>query len=193
MFDDPTKSGESLLDQTDNIFLLIYTVELTLKLFAFGLWGRKTSFFNNYWNILDFFIVLTSLLDYTLSGLVSINLSALRSLRVLRPLRTISSVRKLKNLVQTIFSALPLLIDVVIITYFYLFIFAIAGLHLFQGALDGQCYNSSTNSYIYLPITGNNQYCSDSTSCPDGYICQAQPYSLNHGASSFNNIFMSFV
>ncbi len=99
MFDDPRQVSGSLLDKMDSIFLLFYSIELSLKIFAFGIWERKTAFFRDSWNNLDFFIVTTSILDFTLSGLVNINLSALRSLRVLRPLRTISTIRKLKNLV----------------------------------------------------------------------------------------------
>jgi hypothetical protein len=50
----------------------------------------NNSYLRDYWNILDFFIVITSILDYILSNSSFPDLKVLRLLRTLRPLRFIS-------------------------------------------------------------------------------------------------------
>jgi hypothetical protein len=93
------------------------------------------SYLRDGWNVLDFVIVLTSLLPYAI-GSSGVNLNSLRSLRgimfkltfsVLRPLRTISSIKDLKVLLETLFSAFPYLINAIIILFFFFLSFAIAG------------------------------------------------------------------
>lgn len=69
---------------------------MCLKIIGMGFILNKGAYIRDAWNLLDFIIVVSSLLPLLLGGSSSINLSVLRSLRVLRPLRTISSIRKLK-------------------------------------------------------------------------------------------------
>jgi hypothetical protein len=63
----------------------------------------------------------------------------LRVLRVLRPLRTISSIRGLKILMQTLFTAIPLLVDTITVLFFYFIIGGIAGNQIFSGLLKNRC------------------------------------------------------
>ena len=55
-------------------------------------------------------------------------MSALRSLRVLRPLRTVNKVKDLKQIMSSLFAAVPLLKDSIIILLFFYCVMAIAGL-----------------------------------------------------------------
>ena len=55
------------------------------------------------------------------------SVSSLRVLRVLRPLRTVSSIKGLKVLMQALFSAMPLLVDTLLVLLFYFLIGGIAG------------------------------------------------------------------
>jgi hypothetical protein len=82
------------------------------------------------WNILDFTIVVSSIIPLFLGG-SSVNLTSLRSLRVLRPLRTVSTIKSLKILLTTIFSAIPYLLNTMLILFFFFTVFAIAGVQLF--------------------------------------------------------------
>ena len=92
-----------------------------------GFITNKGAYLKDGWNILDFIIVVVSLIP-VIFGNSSVNLSSLRSFRVLRPLRTISSIKSLKVLLVTLFSALPYLANTIIILIFFFLIFAIAGL-----------------------------------------------------------------
>jgi hypothetical protein len=115
-------------------FLVAYTVEMGLKIIGMGFVLNKGAYLRDGWNILDFVIVTTSLLPLV-AGTNSINLSSLRSLRVLRPLRTISTIHELKVLLLTLFSAIPQLLNSIIVLFFFFLVFAIAGLQLYQGIL----------------------------------------------------------
>jgi hypothetical protein len=180
---------DSILNQSEMAFFVIYTVELSLKMLGMGLLTKKIGFFRNGWNTLDFFIVGGSLVNILLKDL-NLNLSALRSLRVLRPLKTVSSVKSLKNIILTIFSSLPFLKDIYIILFFFFFLFGIAGLHLFQGVFHQQCFDPVTNAVAFNNPISQTGYCDTDASCPGESVClsyYANPY---FGQTSYDNAIM---
>jgi hypothetical protein len=181
MTDDPT-TDSALNDQTETVFLTIYSTELTLKLIGLGFWSSDHAFFKDFWNILDFTIVMSSVLNIVLSN-AKINFSGLRSLRVLRPLRTISAIKKLKILIQTIFSSIPFLIDTLFVLVFVIFAFALAGLNFFMGVLKRRCVDPTT-----LQPIGDSDYCSDDASCDNGFVCVDGFTNPNYGLIHFDNI-----
>lgn len=75
----------------------------------------------------NYFDTLSSETGSTLQLGNQLSVNSLRVLRVLRPLRTISSVGGLKILMQALFTAVPLLLDTLIVLMFYFLIGAIAG------------------------------------------------------------------
>lgn len=117
----------------DTAFLTLYTIEMMLKIFAYGLVLNKGSYLRDSWNILDFTIVMSSYLQMMISS--GTNLNVLRSFRVLRPLRTISGIEGLRVIVTVLMKSISLLLDILIILMFFFIIFAIAGLNLWFGVL----------------------------------------------------------
>ena len=109
------------------IFLILYTLEMNIKIFALGFISTSCAYLRDYWNILDFIIIVSGYIPF-IFGSSSMNLSVLRALRVLRPLRTISSIDQLRRILSALFAALPLLKDTLIIFIFFFMILAIAGL-----------------------------------------------------------------
>lgn len=55
---------------------------------------HNRSYLRDGWNVIDFFVVITGLMEFY-GG--SVNLKALRTLRVLRPLRSINAVPSMKK------------------------------------------------------------------------------------------------
>ena len=47
----------------DYIFSLFFTLESIVKIISLGLIWEKGSYLRNYWNIMDFFIVISSIID----------------------------------------------------------------------------------------------------------------------------------
>lgn len=124
--DDPTTDTDNNAT-IDLALLIIYTVEMVIKILALGFIFDSNSYMRDSWNIVDIVIIGTGYLPYLISG-TNVNLSALRSLRVLRPLKSITKIKALKQLLTALFSAIPLLKDSIIIVVFFFIIFGIGGL-----------------------------------------------------------------
>ena len=114
-----------------------------LKIFGLGFILNENAYLRDGWNILDFIIVFTAWLPYFIGGNNS-GISSLRVFRVLRPLRTISNIKSLRIILTSLFSALRLLLDSIIVLLFFFLIFAIAGLQLFMGMLKRRCFDLYT-------------------------------------------------
>lgn len=181
--DDPVDtSGTGLSDRLDSLFLALYSAELTLKVLGFG-----KRFFKDFWNIFDSVIVLFSWGDFFLKEF-DYKLTALRSLRVLRPLKTISTIKKLKILILTIFASIPFLLEILLILGFVYLMFAIGGLHIFQGVLKKRCFSLETGS-----AHPGNVICDSDDICPGGFVCGKMFSNPNWGVTNFDNIGSSLL
>jgi hypothetical protein len=117
------KEVESLSEYADNIdffFLIIYTIEMMLKIIAMGFFMRAHSYLRDTWNILDFVVVI---LGWVSLQLAEQNISAIRVIRILRPLRTINSMPGMSSLVSTILNSLPIMFDIMVLFCFMLIMF----------------------------------------------------------------------
>ncbi|XP_063675163.1 sodium channel protein type 9 subunit alpha-like isoform X8 [Bolinopsis microptera] len=117
-------------------FAVIYTIEMILKVLARGFVFHKHAYLRDPWNRLDFVVVLFGYL--TLIDQLK-DLSFIKALRVLRSLRTITVVPGLRIMVNSLLKSLKNLSDVMLLTLFFLAVFAIIGLQLFMGQLKYRC------------------------------------------------------
>ena len=129
------------LNQLDVFYLAVYFVECILKLGAIHF-----SYFKDRWNVFDFFIVITSLIDFVWPMIMEDqNLSLdtdlfkifrlLKSFRALRALRVIRTIKFLKNLqitVNAIIQSIPALGSIIMLIGLVLYIFAIIGKGLYK-------------------------------------------------------------
>jgi len=74
-------------------------LEFFFKLFGMGFVFDKNCYLRDYWNMLDFVVVVTGI--YGLLGFES-NFGALRTIRLLRPLRSINKVRGIRVIVEAL-------------------------------------------------------------------------------------------
>ena len=104
------------LNKFDYFFTSVFTIEICLKLVAYGVILHKGALCRNLFNVLDIFVVIVSLVSiflpiimplFTRSGekankaqMFSV-LKVLRILRVLRPLRAINRAKGLKVIVNS--------------------------------------------------------------------------------------------
>ncbi|KAG7390915.1 hypothetical protein PHYPSEUDO_006399 [Phytophthora pseudosyringae] len=132
-------------------FTIIFTTECILKIIAMGLHGSG-SYGKDTWNVLDFFVVVSSLVA-SLPGMP--NVSAIRTIRVLRPLRSLSVIPGMRRLIAALLKALPALGNVVILQIFVFFIFGILGIQLFGGSMNRRC--RLTSYPIKLPLDDMNE------------------------------------
>jgi hypothetical protein len=150
-------SDGSLLNYIVSIFdfplLMVFTLEMILKIIGMGFYGNRGSYLSNFWNWLDFLVVITGLASELDTSGKSLAMSMIRTFRFLRPLRSISSMPGLRNIVTAIVSSIPQIGGVALLLGFIFVFFAIFGVQVFSGPwLHSVCRLTPypvTNDWVY--------------------------------------------
>jgi hypothetical protein len=133
--DNPKGEKVAVLMQIDFVVTFIFVAEFLLKVIMTGfLFNGKNSYLRNSWNIMDFIIVFFSLVSLFSHGVNLKFIKVLRMLRVLRPLRMISRNEGLKVAVQSLFNAIPGILNVLLISFLFFLLFGIFGVNYFKGS-----------------------------------------------------------
>uniref|UniRef100_A0A5F9DT16 Cation channel sperm-associated protein 1 n=1 Tax=Oryctolagus cuniculus TaxID=9986 RepID=A0A5F9DT16_RABIT len=125
----------------DCIFLCIYMVEALLKIIALGF-----SYFHDFWNNLDFCIMMVAVLDFTLMQLNPLSYSfyhqslfrilkvfkSMRALRAIRVLRRLSFLTSLHEVTGTLARSLPSITAIFVLMFTCLFLFSVVLRALFR-------------------------------------------------------------
>jgi hypothetical protein len=119
------------------LFLIIYSIEMSIKMVAIGFFQHKGSYLRDAWNWIDFIVVVSAWLQILNVG--GDGLGFLRTFRILRPLRTLNRFPALKGLVSTMFKCVLKLGSLGVLGMFFLVFFGIFGNQLFQGVTHGKC------------------------------------------------------
>ena len=138
--DSPLNDPNSDLSLTtwfiDIAMTIVFTIEALTKIVVLGfLFNGKQSYLRDYWSIIDFLTVVTSLASF-FGPRESTGLSffkVFRVIRFLRPLRIIQKNPGLKIAVQSLINAMPGIFNLLIICGSFLIIFAILGVNVFKG------------------------------------------------------------
>ena len=159
---DPDSTFKTTLQNIDNVTTFFFLIEMMIKVVALGMFHNSLPssikpYLQNPWNVLDFIIVVTSIVDFGFTmdpNQSTSQLSAIKSLRVLRalrPLRMISRNEGLRVIVKALLSSLPAISNFSLIAGLFLFIFAIMGVNFFKGSFrtcdhaTGVCQNKYEN------------------------------------------------
>jgi hypothetical protein len=131
---DPNSEYTLMLKKLDLILTGIFTLEVCLKVLAYGFrYCGSKSYLRNSWNVLDFSIVVTCLISILLPDSFLEMFVILRLIRLLRPLRLIGKNDGLKTSIKALLVALPAIFSQSLIVMFFYLIFAIIGVNLYKG------------------------------------------------------------
>jgi voltage-gated sodium channel len=122
------EENAEVLHFLDQAILAIFTVEALIKILAEG--NRPLNYFKNPWNVFDFAIVATCLLEPFLH-LGGAFLPVLRLLRILRVLRLITAIPKLQLLVTCLLKSLPSMFYVSILLFLLFYVYGSMAVFLF--------------------------------------------------------------
>jgi hypothetical protein len=100
-----------------------------------GVIQDKGSYLRDTWNMLDFFIVICSVIDLLFTNVHLPFIKVLRLLRTLRPLRFISHNVGLKMIVIALFESIGPIANVLIVVFLVWLMFAILGVNLWAGKM----------------------------------------------------------
>eukprot|EP01035_Chromulina_nebulosa_P041227 gene41227-55756_t len=129
-------SINSVIIGSEWVFTIIFTVEMVLKILAFGLVANdlpdRKPYFMDWWNWLDFVVVLFALLANM--NVLSSNITKIfRLFRVLRPLKSVKSLPAVAAIVSGMLNSLRDLSEILFTISFVFVFFSIVGLQLFIG------------------------------------------------------------
>ncbi|XP_007565048.1 sodium channel protein type 4 subunit alpha B-like [Poecilia formosa] len=140
------------------VVMVIYTFEVIIKVLSRGFCVGNFTFLRNPWNWLDFMVIS---MIYLAEFVPSENVSALRPFRVLRVLKIITVFSGLRTTFGAVIQSMKKLRDVMILTFFFVSVFALIGFQLFMGNLRQKCVltlssNSNTSGAFNISSHGNN-------------------------------------
>ncbi|XP_078075293.1 putative voltage-dependent R-type calcium channel subunit alpha-1E [Mustelus asterias] len=176
------------LEQTEPYFIGIFCFEAGIKIVALGFVFHKGSYLRNGWNVMDFIVVLSGLLA---TAATHFNLRTLRAVRVLRPLKLVSGIPSLQIVLKSIIKAMVPLLQIGLLLFFAILMFAIIGLEFYYGKLHLTCYTKNTaaeDTELQFPC-GTQE---PARLCPNGTVCQYW-IGPNAGITQFDNILFALL
>merc|ERR1711871_251075 len=176
----------------DLIIVILFVLEMVCKVIALGFVFGKDAYLRNGWNCLDFFLVLLSIVLLASEGNESLAaLRSLRALRALRPLRVLSRYPGMKLVVNSVFRALPDIVNTTVVCMIFYLIFAIIGVTNWKGALNAcntKDYDGANCKYgVEIPkshpglVCGKN--CTIDEHYPNGLACNLSPSEHPNGTA----------
>ena len=200
LISDPTDPN-NIGNLSDNYFLIFYTLEAILKIVTFSFISAEDAYIKDYWNMLDFFVVLVGwisfIIEKVMNGTKITGLAGLRAFRILRPLKTIKRFKDLKKLVTALLASISHLGETTIVLIFFFLIFAIGGRQMWMGNFYRRCM-SVNYGYMYS-TQESTMMCSFDTDCEElnsygiKYICAKGYINPDSGAINFDDTLGAFV
>ncbi|XP_046749974.1 sodium channel protein para isoform X5 [Diprion similis] len=132
-----SKTFSDVLDYLNMIFIVIFTSECLMKIFAL-----RYHYFKEPWNLFDFVVVILSILGLVLSDIIEkyfVSPTLLRVVRVAkvgRVLRLVKGAKGIRTLLFALAMSLPALFNICLLLFLVMFIFAIFGMSFFMHVKD---------------------------------------------------------
>uniref|UniRef100_A0A3B3STK5 Voltage-dependent N-type calcium channel subunit alpha n=1 Tax=Paramormyrops kingsleyae TaxID=1676925 RepID=A0A3B3STK5_9TELE len=183
---DKTPMSERL-DDTEPYFIGIFCFEAGIKIIALGFAFHKDSYLRNGWNVMDFVVVLTGILT-TLGS--QFDLRTLRAVRVLRPLKLVSGIPSLQVVLKSIMKAMVPLLQIGLLLFFAIVMFAIIGVEFYMGKFHHTCFKLDTSTRAEEFPCGTE---APARTCPNGTECREYWIGPNFGITNFDNILFAVL
>ena len=148
-------------EYTNLFFVCLFTFEMLMKMYALSFSGYMKSLFNRF----DFFVVLSSILEYLLvkNELVPpVGLSVMRCIRLLRGFKVTKYWSAMGNLVKSLVDSIASIVALLVLLCLFIFIFALLGMQLFGGKfLDDESRATFDNFFqacftVFQILTGED-------------------------------------
>ncbi|XP_038067555.1 voltage-dependent L-type calcium channel subunit alpha-1D-like isoform X3 [Patiria miniata] len=117
------------------LFVVIFAVEMIIKMYSLGLQGYFVSLFNRF----DCFVVCSSMVEVVLmyAGVIQpIGISVLRCVRLLRVFKVTRYWASLRNLVASLLNSMRSIASLLLLLFLFILIFALLGMQVFGGRFN---------------------------------------------------------
>ncbi|XP_056130820.1 voltage-dependent L-type calcium channel subunit alpha-1D [Lampris incognitus] len=122
-------------ERANKILLLLFTLEMSMKMYAFGLQIYFMALFNRF----DCFVVCGGILETLLvemDVIPPIGISVLRCIRLLRIFKMTRHWAALSDLVNSLLNSMKAICSLLLLLFLFLIIFALLGMQLFGGKFN---------------------------------------------------------
>ncbi|XP_062447195.1 voltage-dependent N-type calcium channel subunit alpha-1B [Rhea pennata] len=184
---DKTPMSERL-DDTEPYFIGIFCFEAGIKIIALGFVFHKGSYLRNGWNVMDFVVVLTGILA---TAGTDFDLRTLRAVRVLRPLKLVSGIPSLQVVLKSIMKAMVPLLQIGLLLFFAIVMFAIIGLEFYMGKFHKTCFSNETDCEEVGDFPCGEE--PPARQCESGTTCREYWQGPNYGITNFDNILFAVL
>ncbi|XP_073908792.1 voltage-dependent N-type calcium channel subunit alpha-1B isoform X8 [Castor canadensis] len=184
---DKTPMSERL-DDTEPYFIGIFCFEAGIKIIALGFVFHKGSYLRNGWNVMDFVVVLTGILA---TAGTDFDLRTLRAVRVLRPLKLVSGIPSLQVVLKSIMKAMVPLLQIGLLLFFAILMFAIIGLEFYMGKFHKACFPNSTDAEPVGDFPCGKE--APARLCEGDTECREYWSGPNFGITNFDNILFAIL
>ncbi|KAL9871777.1 sodium channel protein para isoform X8 [Glossina fuscipes] len=143
---DASDTYNAVLDYLNAIFVVIFSSECLLKIFAL-----RYHYFKEPWNLFDVVVVILSILGLVLSDIIEkyfVSPTLLRVVRVAkvgRVLRLVKGAKGIRTLLFALAMSLPALFNICLLLFLVMFIFAIFGMSFFMHVKEKSGINDVYN------------------------------------------------
>ena len=140
-----SKTTENFVSNMNKILSYVFITEGCLKIYVYEL-----NYFKNGWNIIDFIVVVESVITLTLSKYIKVLTNDLETalfkvLRMGRVLRLLKATNVLQRIFNLFINSIPSVFNVLILYFLTLFIYAIIGMTMFYNLKYQEIINEKWN------------------------------------------------
>eukprot|EP01052_Picozoa_sp_SAG31_P015387 SAG31_NODE_987_length_10544_cov_56.002106_1_plen_2161_part_00 len=184
----------------EDVFTWTFATEAVLKIAAFGVWKSDHAYFRSAWNCLDFFICVTSLLDFFIRN--HSDFALMRATRSFRPLRVLTRSISLQVLVYSVLSSIPRLQVVFNVLVLVFVVCGLFSVHLWMGLFYNRCFapddtspseENSTSPFFYSSRPTLCSVGQFGRHCPAGTECRAYDWNPFFDIISYNSLIGGFI
>ncbi|PWA18368.1 hypothetical protein CCH79_00009983, partial [Gambusia affinis] len=118
------------------------------------------------------------------------DLRTLRAVRVLRPLKLVSGIPSLQVVLKSIMKAMVPLLQIGMLLFFAILMFAIIGLDFYIGKFHRTCFKNGTKEQVADFPCGPEP---PARTCGKGNICEEYWLGPNFGITNFDNILFAIL
>uniref|UniRef100_A0A8C2HH29 Voltage-dependent L-type calcium channel subunit alpha n=1 Tax=Cyprinus carpio TaxID=7962 RepID=A0A8C2HH29_CYPCA len=130
-----TEGLTSFQDTANVILLICFTIEMVMKMYAFGLRAYFMSIFNRF----DCFVVTIGILEIFLvvsNIMTPLGISVMRCIRLLRLFKITRYWTSLNNLVASLLNSVKSIASLLLLLFLFIVIFALLGMQVFGGKFN---------------------------------------------------------
>ncbi|KAL7398358.1 hypothetical protein ABVT39_008477 [Epinephelus coioides] len=140
----------SLQDVASRVLLVLFVIEMFVKMYALG----PRAYFMSLFNRFDFFVVLCGILEmimFSAGAVAPLGFSVLRCIRLLRILKVTKYWTSLSNLVASLLNSVRSIASLLLLLFLFIVIFSLLGMQVFGGKFNFDDHKPRRSNFDNFP------------------------------------------